>query len=366
MTTQQIKSTTMNFLLFEQKIKSLTEPEIIRILGEYNQRLSNSMQFSNWRLISRGGDALNYYYPEKTYIPTHDFDIGLISIPVENNLDQFTFDALQREIMSPLCRQIAKELTEHFQNNIFANEFKNLKFTYTEGVYSRLSNIMYKYNDYNARIIRDNAVMDLYIFGNVQERVFWTELSSGIKYFVPNNAYFDDKYDYQKMSMVNLRGRPLIDHLQNDLVGQEVLYKNIFNYIIKDMTSGMEYIAPGDLLTDTMRMIYQSLYNISIANNKLDKYLIKYSRLLDVINRIDSLCTGRGCNTIETTATVLRDTNGLDCNGNRITNIFQQSNVRRENLTALRRWFRHSYINSGNFDQVPTKKLCEIIEVLDQ
>ena len=209
-----------------------------------------------------------------------------------------------------------------------------------------------------------NSVLDLWIFGGVQRGVMSVKDDSRSLENVWNDYKYQKKIDYEYIRDNKLKhGLNMLYKLQDGLRG--TLYFNTFNYIVKDMTSGMKYVAPGDLLTDTMRMIYFSINNdrsIKQGNNKLDKYLIKYSRLLDVVNNIDTLCRGGSC--AEITASVIsRDTDGYNCRGEFLgDNQSNRMNTRNSSLVELRPWFNEAYINT--FNSVPNKKLCEMIEIL--
>ena len=68
-----------SFSMYEPIIKALAEPIIIKALREANEFLTRD--YNVWFIISRGGDALNYYYPVNGYIPTSDWDFGLMRVP---------------------------------------------------------------------------------------------------------------------------------------------------------------------------------------------------------------------------------------------------------------------------------------------
>lgn len=363
MTTAQIKSTTSPHLLYEQQVKSLCEPVMISILREANLVLGRTNP--TWHLISRGGDALNYYYKQGEFIPTHDWDLGLVSLPANNNITQDIFNDL-KVFIDTLGQTIATRLTDLFRTHIRV-PFQDLVFTYTQS-HARLSGINFNYRASSGEK-RTNSVADLYIWGNVSPWVDWRSSPNSIPILVDNVRHFDEKYDYTMMQKLKKdlerKNTDLVGYLRNELLNdRQTLYKNTFNYIIEDLTSGMKYVAPGDLLTDTMRMIYQSLYNIRIAqgNNKVDKYIVKYSRLLDVINDMSSLCSGRGC--AEITAKVIsRDTNNLDCSGRSIQN---RDPWLQSRMGELAQWYNQSYLTNNHpvWNLVPSKKLCEMIQVL--
>jgi hypothetical protein len=360
MTTSEIKSTTLPYLLFEQQVKSLCEPEMISILKVENERIKNPV----WHLISRGGDALNYYYPEREFIPTHDWDLGLVSIPANNNVDQDLFNKL-KEFIDSVGNNIATNLTNLFSTHIINQKFQDLVFTYNS-ISPRLSTIQFSYYTSGGQYRRSNSVADLYIWGNVQQGVTWTNPNGRLDK-VDNVLHFDKKYDYTVMQQLKVglanQTQLLQEALTQDLLNNRTtLFKNTFNYIIQDRTSDMKYVAPGDLLTDTMRMIYQSLYDINIANNKLDKYIVKYSRLLDVINKMSSLCSGPESCTEITADVISRNTNHLDCGG--IKPIKNQRGWMEHMRGLLTEWYTIDYLNNEIWNLVPSKKLCEMVEVL--
>ncbi len=65
----------------------------------------------------------------------------------------------------------------------------------------------------------------------------------------------------------------IIASLKQEITDKKTLFKNTFNLLVQDSLSKMKYVAPGDLLNDTMRMIYISFLDIDISkSNKTNKH----------------------------------------------------------------------------------------------
>ena len=101
---------TESYLMYEQIIKALSEPIVIKALKEANEYLN--INYNGWFIVSRGGDALNYYYPVNGYIPTNDWDFGLMRVP-NSQIDFTTYTNISRWL-SEWMMKLASELSNHF------------------------------------------------------------------------------------------------------------------------------------------------------------------------------------------------------------------------------------------------------------
>ena len=99
--TIKIFKETDNNTLYEQITKTLAEPIVINAIKSGNNELINHPNpiFNNWRIINRGGDAINYYYPINQYYPTNDWDLGLMPIPYEKIMKFIEILEFQKRIM---------------------------------------------------------------------------------------------------------------------------------------------------------------------------------------------------------------------------------------------------------------------------
>lgn len=346
--------TEQEFLLAEQKIKALAEPIIIKLIKDKDQQLQ---QISNSKLhiISRGGDAINYYLFNTDIIPTHDWDLGISEIggdSLDNHFTENDFNFIKKFVNSFL-EEAKKRLDRYFSkqeiinylrsNNIVITDWKNFL---SQG---RLSNIVYTYT-YND-IIRQNALIDIYItsyFVNVPNVVNDNHYKRNITKEIYENAL-------NKVGGATTSDKETI--LRSFIKNEKVLYYNTFNLIVQDADTGMKYVAPGDLMTDTMRMIYQSLENINIAtgNNKYFKYAIKYSNLLKVINSMYGLCQNSSC--LKISAEIIqRNTSEVDCRGNKI---IEKLKFKNSIIAEIK-----NIVKIDDFNSLSIKKLCEIGKIL--
>jgi hypothetical protein len=360
MTTNDILQDTEPFLIIEQKIKALMEPLIITAIRDANFTVKQQLG-DNWHLISRGGDALNYYYGGEYFVPTHDWDLGLVSIPAINNIDQQLFDRL-RDMCNTVGEEISRRINEFYLNNpqlyFTGNPLPGVtinSINYNH-IRTRLGGVIYKYT-FNGEV-RENALVDIIVIGNVNQGVKGFPDSRGKRHQIWNTPHFDEKFNQISLRALDSMG------VKADLKSRNTLFKNTFNIIVQDEKSDMKYVAPGDLLTDTMRMIYQSIYDINIAkgNNKLKKYVLKYSILLDRINKMIELCPDNSC--IEVSATMIsRNTSINDCNGNPIPNmkVFYTDVISR-----FSKFYNPDYMNNhDHWTLIPSQKLCEMLRILN-
>jgi hypothetical protein len=110
----------------------------------------------------------------------------------------------------------------------------------------------------------------------------------------------------------------------------------------------MYYIAPGDLLTDTMNMIYLSVNSsVSADNNKLAVYLAKYATLLDVINEFIQLCPDDSCEAINEYI-IKRNTDKFVCAPDK----------------EMAKLFEKFYKPSKHWLEISQRKRCEMFTIL--
>jgi hypothetical protein len=137
-------------------------------------------------------------------------------------------------------------------------------------------------------------MIDVMIYGNGI-----TSIVDDIHGWEPKFTYDNILSTDQTKSIIDLATTGI--DLINDI--DKRYYNNRYELIVQDTKTEMYYIAPGDLLTDTLVMIWQSITGKDIPPqnpNKLVKYLIKYSFLLDSINRMIDICPDNTCNRINT------------------------------------------------------------------
>jgi alpha-glucuronidase len=257
---------------------------------------------------------------------------------------------------------LTNSLNYFFDNNngIVIDQRYNLRFSTVWGPGNRLKSIVYNYIDQtDGSITQFGVIVDMYIYGNVALGVTYTD-PNGVVFQVPNDEHWGSK---------NIRDTTNTDYIQrlpplNGLLPKNFLFFNKIDIVVRDGMSNMSYIAPGDLLNDTLRMIYQSIYNINIQpnNNKLIKYLKKYSKLVKTLNNIYTICPHNSCLNISP-MTILRNTNILDCNNGIINNMTAFTDSIYNSLEA------GGFLNNTNLapykTNITSSKLCEILRVLN-
>ena len=416
-------------LLFEQKIKALAEPIVTQTLGTINATLNTDFveycqeigatPDTDWYMVSRGGDALNFYYPNHDVIPTHDWDIGLVSVPSWSDIPQEMFNFLLNQ-SDRAIDDIVYELNQWFilcvnKEKLFPVHLGTAMFTLvaapeeyrTQGPFyplyakNRLAGVLFDYkieykdsegNTVNYTTFSASSLLDLYILDEVQDGVvapsrvtedqLGTDTDPGVEWLrrhgdvrvqqetdreIDNSPSWDEKMNLAYMQQQSKHyPDQLVEMLQKYLLDGSVIYQNRFDMLVQDPTSKMYYVAPGDLLTDTMRMIFQSVYDIDIATNKLDKYIVKYTKLLIVINDMMDLCPigKNGVSACERINRFLleRDTNILDCNGTPIP-AKKFPKWRKGMRKEFEKFFTSKCLNLM-FDHITSKKICEILAVL--
>jgi hypothetical protein len=371
-TTKQILGDTQsrppNAIFFEQIIKTLAEPIIIKALREVNESLERD--YYGWFMISRGADALNYYYPIDKYIPTHDWDIVMINVTTNKILN--TDFVIMNEVRKTFLEYLKDKLNEFFKTSVLTFDDSNINpanqniiqkrnsiiFTYTYNL-DRLQTLKYEYTDVNG-VNNHGAILDLYM-NNIIDDISPTNNPEKYKTKFTKESihqiYLDRIKILLEISKKN-KTQLSISKIETDVVryiqalstkSGGTLYRNAIELIIKDEKSGMYYIAPGDLLTDTMNMIYLSTNNlVPKRNNKVAIYLAKYASLLDVINEFIELCPDDSCEEINKYI-IKRNTDNFKC-------------VSEEEIDIL---FKKFYILSDDyFERISNRKKCEMFTIL--
>ena len=360
-------------LIYEQKVKSLAEFCIIKCFNELPITGIDATGVmrgithinSPTQIVSRGGDALNYYYYNNNFTPTHDWDFGIMEISDSDTSPLYNQVWFNNKIfeVNNIMDHLTDSLNFFFDNNngiVIDPRYFNLRFRSVWGIGNRLKSISYNYTDQTeSSITHVGAIVDMYIYGNVEPGVNYID-QNGIAQIVRNDDHWGSK---------NIRDDTNNDYTQrlpplNGSLPKNFLFFNKIDIVVRDFKSNMSYIAPGDLLNDTLRMIYQSIYNINInpLNNKLIKYLKKYSKLVKTLNNIYTICPNNSCLNVPP-MTIIRDTDLLDCNNGIIDNMTTFT------ASIYDRLQTRGFLNSKNLERykanIPSSKLCEIIRVLE-
>jgi len=303
-------------LIYEQIIKTLAEPIISKAISDGNEllRLREPDGNQKWFLFNRGGDALNYYYPINAYVPTNDWDLGLMNITdtqITDDLYQEISEWL-KEWLEDLAKKLSRFFTQYVKqeyNNLrYSGLFDNGKFpeyfNYTNvKTFTRLHQIYFAYTN-SSNTYYKNEMIDVMVYGN------------GIYDYADDIKGWENKFTYEQLAnFLGSQGddlKPLESYTQYfvDKVNnpENRFYPNTYKILVQDTVSGIYYMAPGDLLTDTLVMIWQSITNTNITINKLTKYLNKCAILIDAINKMIDICPDNTCEMISETI-LSRDTN---------------------------------------------------------
>lgn len=343
-------------LIFEQIIKSLAEPIVIEALKEGNNYLH--LHYPGWYIVNRGGDALNYYYPVNGYIPTNDWDFGLMTVP-NSQIDRITYNTMSEWLKGWLIN-LSSELSKHFITNVNQQYNRRLSswsnphevtdtFYYSKSTFDRLHQIEFGYLKYirgGEPEKRKNFIIDVMVYGN---DVFGIDNIKGWK----NKFTYDDLIKlHTEIEEIEKQKIPHVDISHslaaNMLKSTNRYYNNTFELIVQDTKSEIYYVAPGDLLSDTLIMIWQSIKNMNIARgkNKLTKYLIKYSVLLDSVNKMIDICPKNSCH--------------------KITKHILTRNTDHESITVteepiLKEYYSDSFLQNSMWNSVPASKLIQIV-----
>ena len=406
--TRLLTQYTSNNLFFEDFIRAILEPQVFYIVRSLSQIISNN--HPDIHVVSRGGDALNYYYGSPNFVPSHDYDFMFLYINNQTNINQNNYDTL-RNVLTDFGNTMIQGLNYFKDNvirnitfnnfrlgniatNIFTNSIRDLNFRLVQDNL-RLWTIQYDYQYLDQNNVWQNmttSAIDFFIYGNFGNNVIngldangvlrplWTDTAMDNKLNVQRIIEgFDDiiaampgaNYNIQRAEYIRNLLNELIEvrnpNPPNDVTRRGILFKNNINMIVQDNLSGIKYVAPGDLLTDTVRMIFETILYIPFnnANNKLDRYTFKYSLLLDKINEMIDLCPENSCQRIN--ATILtRNTNLKNCDGN----IIPVGSPDRNTFDTISNQFYAIFYNQNWVDQflqqVPTQKQCQNMTILNE
>lgn len=379
-TTEQILRDTQSRppekLFFEQIIKTLAEPIVITTLREMNNHIDRTYTDQGLYMVIRGGDALNYYYPINKYIPTHDWDIVLINV-TKNIITRAEFN-IMNGIVKLFMDRLTLNLNQFFKDYVLPFDNSNINAA-SQSITPKRNTITF--NTYNRMNIRLNtlsytysgsgsgtgtgSILDLFI-GNIiddggpdinQEKykTKFTKESIDELYKTVKQKLFEHymskshgpKESRQKAELHY--GINVIKEIQSLSKNEGgTLYRNAIELIVQDERSGMYYIAPGDLLTDTMNMIYLSVNSsVSADNNKLAVYLAKYATLLDVINEFIQLCPDDSCEAINEYI-IKRNTDKFVCAPDK----------------EMAKLFEKFYKPSKDWLEISQRKRCEMFTIL--
>ena len=381
-TTEQILRDTQSRppekLFFEQIIKTLAEPIVITTLREMNNHIDRTYTDQGLYMVIRGGDALNYYYPINKYIPTHDWDIVLINV-TKNIITRAEFN-IMNGIVKLFMDRLTLNLNQFFKDYVLPFDNSNINAA-SQSITPKRNTITF--NTYNRMNIRLNtlsytysgsgsgsgtgtgSILDLFI-GNIiddggpdinQEKykTKFTKESIDELYKTVKQKLFEHymsksygpKESRQKAELHY--GINVIKEIQSLSKNEGgTLYRNAIELIVQDERSGMYYIAPGDLLTDTMNMIYLSVNSsVSADNNKLAVYLAKYATLLDVINEFIQLCPDDSCEAINEYI-IKRNTDKFVCAPDK----------------EMAKLFEKFYKPSKHWLEISQRKRCEMFTIL--
>jgi hypothetical protein len=328
-------------LIYEQIIKTLAEPIVSDAIRECNEKLKtyhNPLQPKpqqhtpqKWFLFNRGGDSLNYYYPINRYVPTNDWDLGIMNI-TDTEIDLIDFDGitywLTHEFLQPLANklstffggsrknqidEIPQRVKQEHMDRLVPSAFGGY-FIHQASSFKRLHQIYFTYDDgtttnANGIIIRNgvrtkNEMIDVMIYGNgLSEQ------------YIPDILGWEKKFEYKDLEIfLKDRGEKLenytqifVDKIQSE---DKRYYGNAYKLLVQDKSSGIYYMAPGDLLSDTLLMIWQTIKNRKIRINKLSKYLSKCAILIDAINQMIDICPDDTCEMVNQTI-LSRNTDGF-------------------------------------------------------
>jgi hypothetical protein len=355
---------------FENKVKSLSDIVVLN-----NIRKVNSI-IDNFKLVARGGDALNYYFDD--IIPTHDWDFGFIKICPNYTYNQKTFNYVVN-IIEKVGKLFVDNLNYFFKYYVKHKSYKSLTFAY-KWQYERLLMIEFNYIDPLSETgqTHTNSVIDIFISDNIENGVTHPRFKKRIGVnnlslpFWKTKIKASDISDYNKYSG-NLQDFKHGTYQNKFTPSGEKLYKSkgylkntLFNNkiesVVQDDSSGIFYMAPGDLFYDTIRMLYVSLYEINTkpSNNKTVRYAQKLSELINTFNK-SGICTEKTCSYDVTSMVLSRNTNTKDCNGLpiKVSHLFRHKQL---GLLIKRGYFDNSV--KKLFNSISSKKLCEIVKIL--
>ena len=372
-------------LFFENIIKTLAEPKVIETLNRFNNLLQTdkpppSLYAPGWYAVLSGGDALNYYYPSTKYIPTHDWDIRLLN--VTTNIIR-TDDAVkmigQGGTVDQFMTTLRDELNLFFSNIVLPfgqnikvadiiNKRNTIRFFYIHNNTSKWNYLQYEYcdNSVTPHVKRQGRLVDIVVANLIngsyneskyQKKYTKESLDKMYNEFLLQCPYLHPDWTPEQCKDANTANAAVINAIQTasrDPGG--TIYPNSIELVIQDTLSGIYYMAPGDLLADTMNMIYlSSIDNTDVSgvprNNKIARYMIKYANLLDVINKFIELCPGNSCEEI-TKYVIQRNTNSsFVCDWN--------------DENEKHKLFLSVYLPSLTISNLTISKICEMCKVFE-
>jgi hypothetical protein len=376
-------------LFFENIIKTLAEPKVIEQLNTFNTRLQ-TLPTPGWFAVISGGEALNYYYTSKKYIPTHDWDIRLINVTTNMITHDIAVD--MTEIVDEFMTKLATDLNTFFRYDVRAfgvrvsqeepeynikppsdaatseiiNKRNSIRFFYDHKPLSKWNYLEYEYFD-STGVKSFGRIVDIVVANLIEGS------NNESKY---KKKYTKESLDKMGEDYLNKMGEDYLAQCKlhpkeckdavNDAVRDEIiqisnqpggtLYPNSIEIVIQDTLSKMYYIAPGDLLADTMNMIYLSSLNQSSVTgvpfqNKLIRYMVKYANLLDVVNEFTDLCPAKSCNQINEYM-IQRNTNSFFCD------LYDQPTK----MKIFSSFYSVTYVTTLNY--LTNSKICEMCKVL--
>lgn len=339
--------------IYELKVKALAELCIISCIN--SPSIINTLSIiPNLKLVSRGGDALNYYFNK--IIPTHDWDFGIVTLRDDDfELNQEEFN-LRVEITQTIGKFFATSLTEYFKNDIVNEDFEGLKFNY-RCTSDRLSTV--SCNIKVDGVVARYTIIDMFICDRVVSGALRHPL---LGYVVRNSDHLKHKIPYD-LPLTNIQALDTLPtYLKNPMLKETIILNKIETVVVDDVT-GINYIAPGDLFNDTVRMVYRSIYDININVNKLARYMKKLSNLIDLFNQA-GICADKTCEYDATAKILHRNTDNLNCDGIELKSDEAIKEFKFKKMTFLHNFGVYIPHIEKYMDIVSVKKFCEIEYVL--
>jgi hypothetical protein len=237
------------------QIKKLLEPAFISALNTLNSQLS-----PNFVVVIGGGEAFNYFFRGLQIFETHDYDFRLVSMTSDTPTEvpyHGTLDVIVTTIYKTILSYIAESRPYQFY---IAKHHLNVVFTPITS-----QEVAMGQGPRGIRIdfvgeLRD-ALVDLTMYS--------TELFP---------AYTFDETPIDKMYM-----NRMTQSLPPDTYG--FIKIPMRKHIVQDTETGLYYVKLGYLIWDTVRMLnYSFLAYQASKQNKLERYLKKYSALLEALS----------------------------------------------------------------------------------
>lgn len=327
--------TNREILDYSKKVKAISTYTVYKCLNKIN----NNIKEKNLKFFIKGGESINYYTPLKDNIETYDFDITIAYINVSKDLDQTHYNKMY-SYTEILLNMLHTELTLFFKNNVLKDNFKNLSFTKKLGI-NRLSTMQFNYFKNNS-IYRQIPFIDIFIGNNFKKSV---RGKSRQKIFILPH-YYD--IDYSKP----------IDKNISEFYKNKIIFKNTYNILLKNKESGIYYITPGDLLLDTQRMVYETIYKKkNIKVEKFNKYNQKLFTLKQSINKLQNICgCSQDCRYDKNLNIIYHNLLNVDCKNTRI---YDKDKWQTNKIKQFSKYFILPKDHN-----IPNIKLCEIANIL--